>query len=404
MIEFSDDVKGHARLKVIGVGGGGGNALNTMISEGLESVEFIAANTDATALEMNMATEKIQFGQGLGAGGNPSLAREAAEESWDRLEEALQGADMVFVTSGMGGGTGTGAAPVVARVAREMGVLTVGVVTKPFEFEGRRRTQIALSGIEELKEHVDSLITIPNQRLLNVAGKNTTVLEAFKKADEVLFSAVRGISELICGHGLINVDFTDVKTVMSERGMALMGSGVSSGEERSVEAAHMAISNPLLDDIRIEGARGVLVNITGGSDVTLHEVNDAITLITEEAHEEALIIYGHCVDEGMADSLRITVIATGFESFQQDVRNRFRISEPSAAWKQRNKTTSLSEHKRQRQEESLATKRRLGAKTVGDKSESDYEFSGSGEKRKKAFADDSEDEYNIPAYLRRQVD
>ncbi len=404
MIEFSDTEQGHARLKVVGVGGGGGNALNTMISEGLESVEFIAANTDGKALEMNKATDKIQFGQGLGAGGNPSLARTAAEEAWGRMEETLQGADMVFITAGMGGGTGTGAAPVVAQAAREMGILTVGVVTKPFEFEGRRRAQIAMAGIDEIKEHVDSLITIPNQRLLNVAGKNTTVIEAFKKADEVLYSAVRGISELITGHGLINVDFTDVKTVMGERGMALMGSGISSGEERSVEAAHMAISNPLLDDIRIEGARGVLVNITGSSDVTLHEVNDAITLITEETHEDALIIYGHCVDEDMGDNLRITVIATGFESFQQDVRNRFRVSQPAAGWKGRNKTTSLSEHFRQKQEESLGTKRRLGAKTVADKSQSDYEFSGSSEKKRKAFSDDSEDEYDIPAYLRRQVD
>jgi cell division protein FtsZ len=404
MLEFSDTFEGQARLKVVGVGGGGGNAINTMISQGLSSVEFVAANTDARALEMNLASKKIQMGQGLGAGGNPHIGMEAAEEAAQQIEETLKDADMVFVTAGMGGGTGTGAAPVVARVSRELGVLTVGVVTRPFEFEGRRRTNLAVEGINELKEHVDSLIIIPNQRLLNVAGKNTSVLDAFKMADDVLLSAVRGISDLITGSGLINVDFADVKTVMGERGMALMGSGQVSGEARATEAAHLAISNPLLDDIRIEGARGVLINISGSAKVTLHEVNDAITLITEEAHEEALIIYGHCIDEDLADDIRITVIATGFESFHHDVRGRFRMS--SAAAQSPRKTIDFSTHLRQKKEEFLDTKRRLGAKTVADKSQSEYEITGGSvpNKAKNPFSDDSEDEYDIPAYLRRQVD
>ncbi len=403
MLEFSDEFCAQASLTVVGVGGGGGNAVNTMISQGLSSVEFVAANTDGKALENNLATKVVQLGGGLGAGGSPHMGREAAEESASMIEEGLRGADMVFVTAGMGGGTGTGAAPVVARIARECGALTVGVATKPFEFEGNRRMRIAIEGIEELKEHVDSLIIIPNQRLLNVAGKNTSVLDAFKKADEVLLQAVRGIADLITGHGLINVDFADVKTVMSERGMALMGSGQAGDESRAVEAAHMAISNPLLDDVSIEGARGVLVNVTGGSEVTLHEINDAISLITEDAHEDALVIFGHCVDETMDGQIRITVIATGFESFQHDVRNRFKVSGSGASpWTR--KPIDISTHIRQRKEEAMDSKRRLGSKKA-DASSEDYEVSV--QKQNKAanpFSDDSEDEYDIPAYLRRQVD
>lgn len=402
MLEFTENESGQANLKVVGVGGGGGNAINTMISQRLTSVDFIAVNTDDKALDMNLAQQKVKLGEGLGAGGNPQVGREAAEDSVPLLEEAFKDTDMVFVTAGMGGGTGTGAAPVVARIAREAGVLTVGVVTRPFEFEGSRRMRIAYEGIEEIKEQVDSLIIIPNQRLLNIAGKNTSVLDAFKKADEVLLAAVRGISDLIAGHGLINVDFADVKTVMGERGMALMGSGQFAGEARSIEAAHMAISNPLLDDVRIEGARGVLVNITGSANITLHEVNDAITLITEETHEDALIIYGHCVDETLDDEIRITVIATGFDSFQRDARKRFKISQPSAA---REKPIDLSSHLRQRREELLDSKRKLGSKTVADKSITDYEIKIAGPKKiKNPFSDDSEDEYDIPTYLRRQVD
>ena len=401
MLEFTDAIGGQANLKVVGVGGGGGNALNTMIAQGLGAVEFVSANTDGKALEMNLAQQRIQLGQGLGAGGNPQVGREAAEESSARISESIGGAHMVFITAGMGGGTGTGAAPVVARLAREAGCLTVGVVTKPFEFEGKRRMRAAEAGIEELKEHVDSLIIIPYQRLLNVAGKNTSVLEAFKKADEVLFSAVRGISDLITSHGLINVDFADVKAVMGERGMALMGSGQMSGESRAVEAAHMAISNPLLDDVRIEGARGVLINVTGGNSVTLLEVAEAVKMITEEAHEDANIIYGHCVREDMDEEIRITVIATGFESFQRDVRRRLNIGAPAGG----SRAINFTEHLKQKQEEVRDSKRRTGSPKAADPSESEIEFTGGQKPRGKvANAETSEDEYDIPTFMRRQVD
>ncbi|HZR79712.1 MAG TPA: cell division protein FtsZ [Candidatus Binatia bacterium] len=307
---------GGARIKVVGVGGGGGNAVNTMIQSGMPGVDFIAANTDAQALAANLATVKIQLGaaitKGLGAGANPSVGRDAAVEDIETLRELLAGADMVFVTAGMGGGTGTGGAPVIAQAARELGALTVGVVTKPFLFEGKRRMRQADDGIQALKKTVDTLITIPNQRLLSVSGRNMPIMETFKKADDVLLQAVRGISDLITVHGLINLDFADVRTIMSEMGMAMMGAAIASGENRAVEAAQRAISSPLLDDISIQGARGVLINITGGPDLSLHEVNEAATLIQEEADEDANIIFGAVIDDSMGDQLRITVIATGF--------------------------------------------------------------------------------------------
>ena len=315
MIEYIEPCEG-ARIKVVGVGGGGGNAVNTMIAAGLPGVDFIAANTDAQALRANLATVKLQIGEkqtrGLGAGGKPIVGRQAAEEDIDRIRQHIEGADMVFVTAGMGGGTGTGAAPVVARIARELGALTVGVVTKPFTFEGRTRGKQADEGLRELKANVDTLIAIPNQRLLNVAGRNSSILETFRKADDVLLQAVRGIADLITVHGLINLDFADVRAIMSEMGMAMMGAAVASGENRAVEAAQRAISSPLLEDVKIEGARGVLINITGGPDLTLHEVNEAATLIQEEADPDANIIFGAVIDESMGDEVRITVIATGF--------------------------------------------------------------------------------------------
>jgi len=315
MIEFVES-NGGARIKVIGVGGGGGNAVNTMIASGLPGVDFIAANTDAQALRANLAPIKIQLGEkltrGLGAGGSPDVGKRAAEEDVERVREMLAGADMVFVTAGMGGGTGTGAAPVIARVAKELEILTVGVVTKPFQFEGRRRMKQAEEGMAELKAAVDTLIAIPNQRLLSVAGRNASILETFKKADDVLLQAVRGISDLITVHGLINLDFADVRTIMSEMGMAMMGAALAQGENRAVEAAQKAISSPLLEDVSIQGARGVLINITGGPDLSLHEVNEAATLIQEEADEDANIIFGAVIDESMGDEVRITVIATGF--------------------------------------------------------------------------------------------
>jgi cell division protein FtsZ len=318
LLEFEGASRLQASIKVIGVGGGGGNAINTMIDGGLSGVEFVAANTDAQALQYNKAAIKLQLGaeatRGLGCGANPDKGRAAALEARDRLRDLLVGTDMVFVTAGMGGGTGTGAAPIVAEVAREVGALTVAVVTKPFHFEGKVRTKHAERGLDELHRVVDTLITIPNHRLLALAGKTTAMKDAFKLADDVLLNAVKGISDLITVHGLINLDFADVRTIMSEMGMALMGTGMAQGESRAVEAARFAISSPLLEDLSIDGARGVLINITGGADMTLFEVNEAATLVQEAAHEDANIIFGAVVDERVpAGELRVTVIATGLD-------------------------------------------------------------------------------------------
>ena len=318
-----------AKIKVVGVGGGGGNALNTMILAGLTGVDFIAANTDCQALQHNRGTTKIQIGaqvtKGLGAGANPELGRQAALEDKEAIARALEGADMVFVTAGMGGGTGTGAAPVIADIARSMGALTVGVVTKPFVFEGKRRLKQAEAGISELKNAVDTLITIPNQRLLAVADERTTLLETFKKADEVLLNAVRGISDLITIGGLINVDFADVRTIMTNMGVALMGTGAGSGDGRALLAARQAVESPLLEDVAIDGATGILINITGGSNMTLYEVNQACSLIQEAAHEDANIIFGSVIDDSMGELLKITVIATGFAG--RDSRRIEKMSE-----------------------------------------------------------------------------
>lgn len=321
MIELVSNPDPGARIKVIGAGGCGGNAVNHMISVGLRSVDFIAVNTDIQALQNNHAPMRIQIGdeitRGRGTGGNPEIGRKAALEDEARLREILTDAEMVFVTAGMGGGTGTGSAPVIARIARELGALTVGVVTKPFQFEGRRRMAQAEEGLRELKNAVDTLITIPNQRLLSVASKNTSLKESFQKADDVLLQAVRGISELVTVHGLINLDFADVRSIMAEMGMAMMGAATASGENRAVEAAQRAISSPLLEDVSIKGARGLLINVTGGSDMALYEVNEAASLIQEEAHEDANIIFGAVIDEGMTDEIRVTVIATGFGDLEK---------------------------------------------------------------------------------------
>jgi cell division protein FtsZ len=325
LLEFEGCSHQTASIKVIGVGGGGGNALNTMIQSGLSGVEFIAANTDAQALAHNKASVKVQLGaeitRGLGCGANPDRGRASALEARDRLRELLEGSDMVFVTAGMGGGTGTGAAPIVAEVAREVGALTVGVVTKPFPFEGRIRMKHAGHGIDELHGVVDTLITIPNERLLALAGKGTAVRDAFSIADQVLLNAVRGISDLITIHGLINLDFADVRTVMNEAGVALMGTGIGRGDTRAIDAAGAAISSPLLEDLSIDGARGVLINITGGSAMTLFEVNEASSLVYEAAHEDANIIVGAVIDETLGeDELRVTVIATGLDSLEAGQR------------------------------------------------------------------------------------
>jgi cell division protein FtsZ len=315
LIEF--DEMNHAKILVIGVGGGGGNAVNTMIAGSLDGVEFVVANTDMQALEANMATHKIQLGnaltKGLGAGANPDVGRRSAEESLQQIADVISGADMVFVTGGMGGGTGTGAAPVIAQVARDCGALTVGVVTKPFGFEGKKRQRQATEGIDRLEKAVDTLIVIPNNRLLALVGQQTSMVDAFRKADSVLLNAVQGISDLMTVPGLINVDFADVRTIMSNMGRALMGTGIGNGKRRAVEAAEMAISSPLLEDVSIDGATGILINITGGPDLTLHEVNEASSLIQQAAHEDANIIFGSVIDPNVTDEVRITVIATGFD-------------------------------------------------------------------------------------------
>jgi cell division protein FtsZ len=317
MLEFDMDLDQFAAIKVIGVGGGGNNAVNRMIAAGLQGVEFISVNTDAQALLLSQAPYRIQIGEkltkGLGAGANPEVGEKAAQESRDELLKALKGADMIFITAGMGGGTGTGAAPIVAECAKEVGALTVGVVTRPFSFEGRRRQSQAERGIAKLKEAVDTLITIPNDRLMQVVDKRTSIVEAFRIADDVLRQGVQGISDLIAVPGLINLDFADVKTIMQETGSALMGIGVGSGDNRAAAAAEAAIKSPLLET-SIEGAKGVLLNITGGASLGLFEVNEAAEIIARAADPEANIIFGAVIDESYDDEVRVTVIATGFDA------------------------------------------------------------------------------------------
>ncbi len=322
MMVFDNDIENLTKIKVIGVGGGGGNAVNRMIETNIQGVQFIAVNTDKQALYTSNAEYKIQIGEkltrGLGAGANPEVGQKAAEESRDDIFQSLQGADMVFITAGMGGGTGTGAAPVVAEIAKEMGILTVGVVTKPFTFEGKRRTQNAEKGIEELRRRVDTLVTIPNDRLLQVVEKRTSIVDAFKTADDVLRQGVQGISDTITKPGLVNLDFADVKSIMQDSGLAHMGIGRATGENRAVEAAKQAIQSPLLES-SISGLKGVLYNVTGGSDVSLMELTEAAEVIAEYAHPDANIIYGNVIDDNLKDEIVITVIATGFsdQNFDQ---------------------------------------------------------------------------------------
>ncbi len=313
--ELMDTFSQSATIKVVGVGGGGGNAVQHMVHSQLEGVDFICANTDAQALKSLDSKTLLQLGgditKGLGAGADPSVGREAALEDRERIQDLLQGADMVFITAGMGGGTGTGAAPVVAQIAKEMGILTVAVVTKPFPFEGKKRMQVAMSGIKALTEQVDSLITIPNEKLLTVMGKNTTLLDAFKAANDVLFGAVQGIAELITRPGLINVDFADVRNVMREMGMAMMGTGSGTGEDRARQAAEAAIASPLLEDIDISGARGILVNVTGGMDVGIGEFEEVGEAVKALASEDATVVVGTVIDPEMSDEMRVTLVATG---------------------------------------------------------------------------------------------
>ncbi len=331
MFELDENYEMGARIKVIGVGGGGCNALNTMIDLRLEGVDFIAANTDAQVLKISQSPQKIQLGAritgGRGAGADPEIGRKATLESVDQIREALEGADMVFITAGLGGGTGTGGAPIVANIAKEVGALSVAIVTKPFQFEGRRRQLQAEQGWVELNRYADTLITIPNQRLLAISGKDMPLLDAFRKADEILYHAAKGISDLILVPGLINLDFADVKTVMSEMGMAMMGMGTASGENRAVEAAQRSISSPLLEDISIHGAKGILLNVTGGPDLTLNEINEASSLIQKETYEDANIIFGAVIDKRMKGEIRVTVIATGLgaEEEKQERKRRLRV-------------------------------------------------------------------------------
>ncbi len=323
MFELMDNKSQNAIIKVIGVGGGGGNAVEHMVCASIEGVDFICANTDAQALDKATSRTVVQIGthitKGLGAGANPDIGRQAAMEDRDRIEETLDGADMVFITAGMGGGTGTGGAPIVAQIAKEMGILTVAVVTKPFPFEGKKRMDVADEGIDELKKYVDSLITIPNEKLLTVLGKQITLLDAFKAANNVLLGAVQGIAELITRPGLINVDFADVRTVMSEMGMAMMGTGVASGEDRAREAAESAVASPLLEDVDLSGARGILVNVTAGLDMAIGEFEEVGNTIKSFASENATVVVGTVIDPEMSDELRVTVVATGLGQGQASV-------------------------------------------------------------------------------------
>ena len=389
MFEFVEKIAPNAVIKVVGVGGGGGNAVAHMVNSNLDGVEFICANTDAQAIKGVGAKSVLQLGanvtKGLGAGANPEVGRQAALEDRERIVEALSGADMVFITAGMGGGTGTGAAPVVAQLAKEMGILTVAVVTKPFPFEGRRRMQVALKGIEELAQHCDSLITIPNEKLIPVLGREATMVQAFRAANDVLQGAVQGIADLIVRPGLINVDFADVRTVMSEMGMAMMGSGHARGDDRAMAAAEAAVSNPLLDDINLSGACGILVNITAGPDFTMREFDEVGRTIEEFASEDATVVIGTVLDHEMKDEVRVTVVATGLNRMaaRQPSRTETRVETMSRAPVKlvRNATTGMVD---------LSAMPAMDPAPVRARAE--------------PAGDTSLDYLDIPAFLRRQAD
>lgn len=384
MFEFEEALDHGVKIKVVGVGGGGGNAVNTMIAAHIDGVEFMVANTDAQALRANLASLRVQLGpkltKGLGAGANPEVGREAAEEDRSRLKELLDGANMVFIAAGLGGGTGTGAAPVIAEVAKEVGALTVAVVTKPFGFEGKQRMAKAVQGVEELKQVVDSLIMIPNDRLSGLSGKKVGILDAFKPADDVLLHAVKGISDLITTQGMINVDFADVQTVMSERGMAMMGIGIGEGENRASEAAQQAISSPLLEEIDISGAKGVLINVSGSStSMTMNDFEEVNNIISEKVHEDANICVGLVINEDMGEKIQVTVIATGFgctfETSRQSSKDLGRLNTPNPAKVDRDLPTFI---RNQNQDKPRAGMR------IGACSE--------------------DEEYDIPTFLRKRVD
>ena len=388
MFELIDTVPSNAIIKVIGVGGGGGNAVKHMIENNVEGVDFICANTDAQALSDISSKTVLQLGgditKGLGAGANPEIGRAAAMEDRERIAESLRGADMVFITAGMGGGTGTGGAPVVAEVARELGILTVAVVTRPFAFEGKKRLNIALEGLAELEQHVDSLITIPNEKLLEVLGKNTSLLDAFREANDVLLGAVQGIADLIIRPGMINVDFADVRTVMSEMGMAMMGTGYAKGENRAREAAEKAISSPLLDDIDLAGARGILVNITAGFDLSLGEFSEVGETIEEFASEEATVVVGTVIDPNMSEEIKVTVVATGLGGAAAKVPLQIVEQQPA-----KSVVTADSDVEPDYREFERPPAMRASRQAAG----------GQG-----AAASAGEEYFDIPAFLRRQAD
>ncbi len=390
MFELIDNIPETACIKVIGVGGGGGNAVKHMIANHIDGVEFICANTDAQALNDIDSRTRLQLGgdmtKGLGAGANPLVGRDAALADRDRIAESIRGADMVFITAGMGGGTGTGAAPVVAEIARDMGILTVAVVTRPFVFEGKKRAAIAREGLAELEQYVDSLITIPNERLLEVLGKNTSLLDAFREANDVLFGAVQGIADLIIRPGMINVDFADVKTVMSEMGVAMMGTGRASGEGRAREAAEKAIQSPLLDDIDLQGARGILVNITAGLDLSLGEFTEVGDTIEEFASEEATVVVGTVIDPEMHDEIKVTVVATGLSRVGQE-KKPISVVKPVVHG-------SVGDGK--------PDYRRFDRPTIKRRqAEGDVDGNAA---RSLPEMDDGGDYFDIPAFLRRQAD
>ncbi len=392
MFELIDNVPDNAVIKVIGVGGGGGNAVRHMIENHVEGVDFICANTDAQALAGIESRTSLQLGgeitKGLGAGANPDIGRAAAMEDRERIADSLRGADMVFITAGMGGGTGTGGAPVVAEVAREMGILTVAVVTRPFPFEGKKRLSIAREGVTELQQHVDSLITIPNERLLEVLGNNTSLLDAFKEANDVLLGAVQGIADLIIRPGMINVDFADVRTVMSEMGMAMMGTGHSKGENRAREAAERAINSPLLDDIDLQGARGILVNITAGLDLTLGEFSEVGDTIEEFASDDATVVVGTVIDPEMTEELKVTVVATGLGA--EAARAPLQVVEPPKV--NNDAVAEVDEEPNYRDLDlPTATRRKRAA-------------AGAGNAAVAPDASGGEEYFDIPAFLRRQAD
>ena len=402
MFELVDGYNTNAVIKVIGVGGGGGNAVSYMMECGIDGVEFICANTDSQALKNSHVKTAIQIGcnitKGLGAGANPDLGRQAAMEDRDRIREAIEGSDMLFITAGMGGGTGTGAAPIVAQVAKELGILTVAVVTKPFGMEGRKRLDIAENGITELSKYVDSLITIPNQKLLTVLGKQTTLLDAFKAANQVLQGAVQGIAELITRPGLINVDFADVRTVMSEMGMAMMGTGRGTGEDRAREAAEAAISSPLLEDINLEGAKGILVNVTAGMDLAIGEFDEVGNVVKERSHEDATVVIGTVIDPSMEGEVRVTVVATGLGGVVRQREPELRV----AANNQRRRRVQQGAGIGPVNYNDLDTP--PVTRTAGDGEDDMVEAPKRAVGQSFDYRDDRGGMLDIPAFLRRQAD